>query len=173
MKATLIRAQSDGDEEAISRTVEQAFGRPEEATLVGALQAGGHVILSLVAEERGGGLVGHILFSRIRIETDTGPASFNASALAPVAVAPDRQRRGLGKALIREGLDRLKARGEDICFVVGDPAYYGQFGFDAALAAQYDCAYAGPYLMALGFTARAVPPHRSRAIYPEEFGQFA
>lgn len=110
---------------------EAAFGRPDEADLVDGLRSEGAVLLSLVAEvERQ--IVGHVLFSRMSIETSGGPVP--AAALAPVAVLPDHQRRGIGEQLIRHGLDLLRARGERIVIVLGHPGYYPRFGFSSQKA---------------------------------------
>ncbi len=95
-----------------------------------------------------GGIDGHVLFTRLAIETDAGASPLSATALAPVSVAPARQRAGLGSALIRYGLTRLEAAGEHIVFVLGEPAYYRRFGFDANLGARFSCPWPGPYFMA-------------------------
>src|SRR5215831_17208082 len=96
-----VRAETPEDREAIRAVNRQAFGQEDEARLVDALRDGGYARLSLVAEE-GGRVVGHVLFSDLPIETRAG--TLHALTLAPVAVLPDRQRRGIGSRLIREGL---------------------------------------------------------------------
>lgn len=68
--------------------------------------------------------------------------------LAPLAVAPERQRQGIGAALVAAALAAAAGGGWRAVFVLGDPAYYRRFGFDAALAAGFDSPYAGPHLMA-------------------------
>src|SRR6185295_10822059 len=102
-----IRAENAGDPaelSAIGSINEAAFAGREEADLVDKLRTGGDLLISLVAEldQR---IVGHILFSRMWIETSTGRVA--AVALAPVAVLPEQQRRGIGGQLIRHGLDVL------------------------------------------------------------------
>src|ERR1700730_16250476 len=94
---------SDSPEERLLiRTInETAFGGPDEADLVDKLRADGHALVSLVAE-LDGGLVGHILFSRMWIRSQTR-ALVPAVALAPVAVLPEHQRRGVGRQLVRHG----------------------------------------------------------------------
>ncbi len=72
-----------------------------------------------------GNIVGHIAFSPVTI----ADGSTGWFGLGPVSVAPDRQRAGIGSALIREGLARLKAMGAKGCYLVGHPGYYGRFGF--------------------------------------------
>jgi putative acetyltransferase len=76
-------------------------------------------------------------------------APFRALGLAPVAVRVGRRRQGIADRLIRVGIDLARAGGWQALFVLGEPDYYGRFGFSASAAARYDCVYAGPYLMAL------------------------
>ena len=92
-----------------------------------------HSCLSLVAKHNGH-LVGHIAFSPVTI---TAAPSIKASLLGPLGVDPDCQREGVGKRLIEDGVNRLRAAGIDIVFVYGDPKYYGRFGFDAQPAAPF------------------------------------
>ena len=70
-------------------------------------------------------MVGHVAFSPVSIDGIPG----RWYGLGPVSVRPDRQRRALGQALIRDGLDRLGAMAAGGCVVLGDPGYYGRFGF--------------------------------------------
>lgn len=83
---------------------------------------------SLVAE-KDGALLGHVLFTRARIEQR---ADGGLLCLAPLAVDPAHQRTGVGTLLVTTALDRLRSQGERAVFVLGDPAYYGRFGFVAA-----------------------------------------
>jgi putative acetyltransferase len=107
---------------------------------VDALRNAGVAVISLVAEEQSR-VVGHITLS-------TMSAPFAALALAPVSVVPDRQRRGIGSALIREAIFR-SWRHWDAVFVLGDPRFYSRFGFDVHLASGYASPYAGPHFMAI------------------------
>ena len=129
-----IRGEGDSFEErSVIRTIhEAAFGSPDETDLVDKLRADGHALISLVAEHDAG-LVGHILFSRMWIKRRTG-ALVSAVALAPVAVLPEHQRRGIGGRLVRFGLELLRGRGERIAIVVGHPDYYPRFGFSTEKA---------------------------------------
>lgn len=129
MSPPLVRAERPGDSNAIHDVIEAAFAGAThasgtEAAIVAALRAAGVLSLSLVAEEKGK-IVGHVAFSPVAVE-DGAVGWFG---LGPVAVRPDRQRRGIGDALIAEGLGRLKAAEAAGCVVLGDPAYYGRFGF--------------------------------------------
>ncbi|MCG8505448.1 MAG: N-acetyltransferase [Sphingomonadales bacterium] len=127
--AVTIREEQPGDRAAVRRVNEAAFGQPDEADLVERLAGDGAGLLSLVAEA-GGGIVGHILFSRAEI---AGAAeACPAVALAPVAVLPAHQNSGVGSALVREGLKRLKDAGHARVIVLGHPSYYPRFGFEPA-----------------------------------------
>ena len=123
-----IRDERSGDEDAIRRVHLEAFGGDLEARLVDLLRAREKAVISIVADQLGS-VVGHILFSRVTIERSTNA---HALGLAPVAVLPAFQRRGVGSDLIREGLRRCKGSGCDLVVLVGAPAYYERFGFHAA-----------------------------------------
>src|SRR5687768_14135673 len=120
-----IIEERPGDAQAVRRINAEAFGGPEEATLVGRLTEAGLVILSLVAVEDEEP-VGHVLFSRLDVEVDGRRVS--AAALAPLAVAPDRQGRGIGSGLVRDGLRLLSPHQIDAVIVVGHPEFYRRFG---------------------------------------------
>lgn len=158
-----IRTEMPGDEAAIADLVERAFGQPDEARLVERLRADGDLVLSLVAESDGA-IAGHILFSRME-------APFRALGLAPLAVATGQQRRGIGAALILEGLERARAEGWDAVFVLGDPEYYGRFGFSAELAGSFASPYAGPHFMVLAL-AGPLPSMTGPVDYAPAFGAF-
>ena len=144
-----IRPAARADVAAIHAVVAAAFGQPDEARLVDRLRADGDTLVELVAD-KDRAIVGHILFSRLGIGALAG------AALAPVAVAPAHQRGGIGGALIRAGLDRCRQRGVPAVVVLGHPAYYPRFGFDAALAAPLAAPFAGPALMAIELTPGAL-----------------
>lgn len=132
MSILTIRPEIHADAEAIGALVTAAFLTAEhssgtEAAIVAALRAAGALTVSLVAEDGAGSLLGYAAFSPVAIAGhDRG-----WYGLGPVAVAPASQRAGVGSLLIRAGLDRLKALGAQGCVVLGDPAYYGRFGFRA------------------------------------------
>jgi putative acetyltransferase len=123
-----IRDERAGDEDAIRRVHRDAFGGEFEARLVDLLRERGKAITSLVANDNGQ-VVGHILFSPVTID---GASDCRALGLAPLAVLPANQRRGIGSSLIREGLSRCASGGYDLVVLVGAPAYYTRFGFRAA-----------------------------------------
>lgn len=124
-----IRLERPDDAPTIHALTDAAFkGRPysggAEAKIIDALRAAGALTLSLVATEDGA-IVGHVAFSPVTINGEAG----DWYGLGPVSVWPDRQRTGIGQAVIGEGLQRLRAMGAGGCVLLGDPAYYARFGF--------------------------------------------
>ncbi|MCA2211813.1 GNAT family N-acetyltransferase [Jidongwangia harbinensis] len=126
-----LRAESVDDREAVLDVHRRAFGDhgATVAALVGALRADDPAALSVVAAD-GGRVVGHVLFTRSLL--DAPRRLVDVQVLSPLAVLPDRQRRGVGAALVRHGLELLEARGVPLVFLEGDPGYYGRLGFTAA-----------------------------------------
>jgi len=146
---------------------EAAFGGLEEADLVDKLRTAGDALLSLVAELETR-IVGHVLFSRMWIETPG--ALVPAVALAPLAVLPAHQRRGIGGRLIRYGLDCLRARDEKIVIVVGHPDYYPRFGFSSEKARPLESPFPAEAFLAMELRPGALESVRGRVIYPASFG---
>lgn len=127
----MIREQRPEDDATVRQLVEDAFrGRPysdgSEAPIVEALRAAGALTVALVAED-GGQILGQVAFSPVTIDGTAGAWY----GLGPVAIRPDRQGEGIGQALIREGLARIRALGAAGCVLAGAPGYYGRFGFAA------------------------------------------
>lgn len=128
----VIRSETVADASAITEVTVAAFKTLEisqhtEQFIIAALRAAGALTLSLVAE-LDGRVIGHIAFSPVTISDGTR----NWYGLGPVSVLPEYQRRGIGSALIREGLSRLKALGAGGCCLVGHPEYYRRFCFENA-----------------------------------------
>ena len=126
----VIRSETDADISAITEVTVAAFKTLEisnhtEQFIIEALRAAKALTVSLVAEV-GGHVIGHIAFSPVTISDGTR----NWYGLGPVSVSPEYQRKGVGKALIREGLSRLKSMQARGCCLVGHPEYYKKFGFD-------------------------------------------
>ena len=163
----VIRSQTPDDRAAVRSVNEAAFGRPDEARLVERLWTEGAVLVSLVAE-REGQIVGHILFSRMSIET--AQVSMPAVALAPLAVLPPHQRQGIGKQLVQSGLDQLRARGEKIVIVLGHPEYYPRFGFSTAKARTLASPFPANAFMALELIRGALEGVQGHARYAAAFG---
>jgi len=166
--AVHIRPESSEprDQSRIHSLLEAAFGRPDEANLVDDLRTESVVLLSYVAE-RAADIVGHIFFTRMWIDTAGGPIP--AAALAPIAVLPEFQRRGIGAELISRGLDRLRRENERIVIVLGEPAYYGRFGFTAEKARHLESPFPPDAFMALELSPAALAGVRGRVRYPAAF----
>jgi putative acetyltransferase len=132
-----IRPERFEDHAAIRAVTTAAFqsspyGHNGEADIVEALRAAGVLEVSLVAAEAAD-VVGHAAWSPVRIDVAEG----DWFGLGPVSVAPAWQGRGVGQALVREGLRMIEAQGAAGCVVVGDPGYYGRFGFETDPALRY------------------------------------
>jgi len=136
-----IRRETPEDIDSIRYINQQAFGQKAEAELVDKLRNRNIVILSLVAVQ-GDQVVGHILFSPITIESKG--ASFEAIALAPMAVLPAYQRKGIGSQMVRAGLEECQRLSHEIVVVLGHPDYYPRFGFVAAKPKGIECEFEVP-----------------------------
>jgi putative acetyltransferase len=124
-----IRQETDADVRAITEVTEAAFQTMEisdhtEQFIVTALRKAGALTVSLVAE-LDGKVVGHIAFSPVTMSDGTA----DWYGMGPVSVLPQVQRQGIGKALVQEGLARLKGLKARGCCLVGHPEYYRKFGF--------------------------------------------
>jgi len=135
-----IRAQTADDDSAVWQVNKSAFPTPVEAGLVERLRTEADPVVSLVAEDDEG-VLGHILFSPVSLSADP---DFFAMGLAPMAVMPNRQRQGIGAALIREGLEACRQLGCRAVFVLGHPDYYPRFGFVAASRFGIECQFEVP-----------------------------
>ncbi len=136
-----IRPQIPEDAAAIRQVNEAAFGGTVEADLVAKLHSRQAFTLSLVATGEDG-VVGHILFSPVTIESES--LSFTAMGLGPMAVLPAHQGRGIGSQLVRAGLEECKRLGHEIVVVLGHPDYYPRFGFVPASTYGIKCEYEVP-----------------------------
>jgi putative acetyltransferase len=126
-----VRPETGADQKAIWNVLERAFAPSiGEAKLVDELRAAGDLVpeLCLVAED-GGQVVGYIAYSRCGLDS-----GHEALALAPMAVLPERQRDGIGSALVRESLNRAAATNFPLVVVLGHPEYYPRFGFEPGAA---------------------------------------
>jgi putative acetyltransferase len=163
----IVRSEDIEERLAIRSINEAAFGRSDEADLVDNLRSEAVVLLSLVAEFKKT-IVGHILFSRMSIETASG--SVAVVALAPVAVLPQYQRQGIGQRLIRHGLDLLRTRGEQVVIVLGHPDYYPRFGFSTRLARFLQSPFPPDAFMAMELISGALDGIRGKVRYADAFG---
>ena len=158
-----IRGRTAADDSAIRWLNDDAFGGTYESRLIEDLRAA----VELVAVENDD-IVGHILFSVLATTIDQ--QAVPALALAPMAVRPDRQRRGIGSVLVRAGLSLARVRDWRAVIVLGHQKYYPRFGFSAALARPLEAPFSGDAFMALELEPGALRGEKGRVTYPPAFG---
>ena len=163
----MIRDEEPADLEAIREVHRLAFGGEDEARLVDDLRDGGHGRVSMVAEQEGR-VLGHVLFGDLPIITPSGPVE--ALSLAPLAVVPSHQRKGIGSALAEEGLRACRDAGHRIVIVLGHPEFYTRFGFSAGLAMPLKSRFSGPAFLALELVSGALDGVEGEVRYPPPFG---
>ena len=161
-EALNIRPERPEDAASVRALLDAAFGGETESKVVERLRADGDFVLSLVAENSEG-IAGYVGFPRLVLQLHE--RNVPVVGLAPVGVSPPLQRRGIGGALIRDVLARLTDRAERLVFVLGDPAYYGRFGF--TVMEGFVSRYAGPYFQALTLAPDA--PKAGQVSYPSAF----
>jgi putative acetyltransferase len=132
-----VREERPEDSSAIRDVNRRAFGRDEEADIVDALRANGAVSLSLVATVDDL-VVGHILYSPVLI------GRLQGVGLAPMAVLPEHQRRGIGSRLVEAGNRQLEIAGCPFVVVLGHAAFYPRFGFRPARSIGVTCEWDVP-----------------------------
>jgi putative acetyltransferase len=163
-----IRSETPADAPAVARVVEAAFGRPNEGRMVDAIRASpGYVpALAFVADD-GGVIVGHTMLSHVGL----AGSDRQLLELAPLAVAPERQREGIGSALTRAVLAAADVRGEPLVLVLGDPRYYVRFGFrrsdELGIEPPQPAWHAAFMVVQL---AAYDPSLRGRVVFPPSFG---
>ena len=137
-----IRREQPQDEDGIRAVNDLAFGQPDEGAVIDTLRRSYDDLLSLVAVE-GERVVGHILFSPVQLEAQDGRL-IRGMGLAPLAVLPEFQRRGIGGLLTRAGLDFLRKTPCPFVIVLGHADYYPRFGFERASAHGLQCQWEVP-----------------------------
>jgi putative acetyltransferase len=163
-RVTIVRPETLADVTAIRDVHVSSFPTIDEARLVEALRANGRLSLSFVAGESEA-IVGHVAFSPVTLSGVAG-----GSGLAPLAVLPSFRRRGIGEALIRDGLIGAERAGFRFVVVLGEPGYYGRFGFQPAsrwgLRDEYE---GGAAFQALELRPAALPAAGGLVRYAPEF----
>lgn len=167
-----IEHERPDDAAGIHELLAAAFPTSGEALLVDDLRAADVLPVSLVASE-GGAILGHVGFSPVSIRP-SGNAAL-VWALAPLAVAPSAQRRGIGSALVRAGLHECAHAGCDAVVVLGDPQYYSRFGFLPASGHGLRCSFDAPpeAFMLVEFRPGSVSHHDGIVCFHPAFDRFA
>ena len=170
MSDTLVRPETASDIDAVRNVNVEAFrehpiSRQTEHLIVEALRAAGALALSLVADVEGR-ILGHIAFSKAGV----GDSHNGWYLLGPVAVLPEAQAQGIGSALVETGLAELRARGAAGCVLVGDPDFYGRFGFTTFPGLVHE-GVPDQYVLALAFAddepSGHIRAHEAFAVEPE------
>lgn len=174
MKRLLIRPESGGDVSGIREVNIEAFAdhpisRQTEHLIVDELRSAGALEVSLVAVEEGR-VLGHVAFSRAVV----GDAGAGWYLLGPIAVLPACQGQGIGSALVEAGLSEIQSRGAAGCVLVGDPGYYGRFGFATFSDLQYE-GVPHEYVLGLRFAdeepSGSIHAHEAFMVGPEPEGE--
>ena len=143
-----IRLAQETDLDSILKVIETAFSDEENKVIMNLVQelsreVTSPSIKSLVAEVDNQ-VIGYVSFSPIFLKTDSSIVGY---ILAPLAVSPEHQKKGVGSNLIKSGIDMLTKDGVGVLMVYGDPAYYGRFGFKEEIG----CSFVPPYTLQFPF----------------------
>lgn len=136
----LVRNEEERDFPAVRAVNASAFETVAEANLVDTLRRQTEPVVSLVAEDNKA-VLGHIMFSPVSL---SGHPELKIVGLAPMAVTPTHQKKGIGSALVRAGLERCKELGFGAVVVLGHPEYYPRFGFSPSVRFGVGCEYEAP-----------------------------
>lgn len=163
-----IRLATVDDAAGIRIVHAAAFPTELEADLVERLGRDSDAVISVIASVDGS-IVGHVLLSRMQVVGDG--RKVEALGLGPVAVLPTLRSQRIGSELIEAGLRAAGAIGAEMVFVLGEPEYYGRFGFDEKAARPFASSYAGPYFQAKILAAGFELPAGGTADYASAFAE--
>jgi putative acetyltransferase len=168
-----IRPESPDDAGAVRELLLRAFDTPAEADLVDDLRARAVPFIGLVAEIDGS-VAGYVAFSEVTLHPPVAGV-WLALGLAPLAVGDAFRCRGVGSALVRAGVDACREAGADLVVVLGDPGYYGRFGFGPAAGLALVSGYDAPEeaFQVLALADMPAPDHASLVRFRPEFDRFA
>ncbi|WP_028573097.1 GNAT family N-acetyltransferase [Desulfonatronum lacustre] len=162
-----IRPEEPQDQDAVHLLNLAAFENGPEAGLVDALRSSCMEYLAFVAVEDGA-VVGHILFTPVTVDGSDA----TGMGLAPMAVLPSHQRKGIGSRLVRHGLDHLRLSGCPFVIVLGHPEFYPRFGFESAstyrLVSQWEGVPDAAFMVAV-LDPGTLPEKGGTARYRDEF----
>jgi putative acetyltransferase len=167
-----VRPESDTDAASVRALLLEAFETSAEADLVDALRSNARPYLALVAVADGE-LVGHVAFTSVAFDPMRDRTGL-AVGLAPLAVASRGRGRGIGALLVSAGLEACREAGAGLVVVLGDPAYYGRFGFEPASKLGLRSTYDAPEeaFMAIALRPFAVPSSKTTVLFRPEFDVF-
>ncbi len=158
---TVFRPSAPEDRIAIRNVHRRAFDRDTEADLALVLLEAETPTLDMTAK-LDSVIVGHVLLSQM-----DGPE--RSLGLGPLAVVPEWRDVQIGTELVRRALELARRQGWKSAFVLGDPAYYGRFGFTHECAEPVRCAYQGPHLLALELAPDGLGGYSGHLAYPPQF----
>ncbi|MFA0440480.1 GNAT family N-acetyltransferase [Vibrio sp. 10N.286.49.C2] len=136
----LIRTEAPSDILVIDRLLKSVFDSDAEANLVMSLRENSKLTLSLIACTDEGEVIGHVLFTPVCVDGE----DYAWQGLAPLAVNADHQGNGVATALLKEAFETLPELGYPACVVLGDPKFYGRFGFQSASDFGLSCQWEVP-----------------------------
>jgi putative acetyltransferase len=167
----LIRAERQTDIPGIHRLITQVFPTSGEAELVAKLRQQASPLISLVADVQGQ-IAGHVMLSPV---THQGRTTTKLMGLAPLAVSPEKQRQGIGKALVKAAMASCYQSGAGAIVVVGEPDYYCQFGFMPATLFAIHCQFKVPAeaFMAVELEPAALAGVKGLVCYHQAFADFS
>jgi putative acetyltransferase len=158
----MIRTANLADEGAIAKCVSSAFDNFGEVTLIQQLAADGDKLIELVFEESGT-VSGYVLISNLRLQD---APQLRCGAIAPLAVHPDHQLRGIGSELVREAILASRGLGLDVLCLLGDARFYRNFGFRKShLRSDYN----PKHFQHLELTAGCLRDIQAKAVYAPAF----
>ncbi|WP_323839393.1 GNAT family N-acetyltransferase [Photorhabdus africana] len=166
----LIRVEIPVDAAGIDQLLRKSFDTPAEAELVQQLREGGLLTLGVVATDDEGQVIGYVAFSPVDINGEDN----QWVGLAPLAVAEEYRRQGIGEKLVYEGLDSLNEFGYGVVVVLGDPHYYRRFGFTLASEHQLHCQWptCESYFQVYELADSSLADHQGLVTYSPHFGRF-
>ena len=167
----IIRQEMASDYEKVYEINKLAFNQENESKLIEKIRVSKNYVpeLSLIAEIDDK-IVGHILFSKIKI---VGDSTYDSLALAPMAVIPKYQKKGIGSKLVAKGLEKAKELGFKSIIVLGHKDYYPKFGFQRASKWDIKCPFDAPdeVFMAIELTEKSLDGKPGIVQYPDEFNE--